>query len=123
MSTKVVWKVESLAVMPNDGVHTDVVTRCSWSCIAKQEDREFVVNGNKYFTVNTERFVPFNELSETDVLAWCWEAGLDKNSVEQTAKLGLLSSEHPKEVEMASPWKTEVASVEFEKVSSLQPNP
>jgi hypothetical protein len=117
------WKVESLAVMPNDGVHTDIVTRCSWSCTAKQEDREFVVNGNKYFTVNTERFVPFNELRETDVLAWCWEAGLDKNSVEQTAKLGLLNSEQSKEVEMASPWKTEVASVEFEKVPSLQPNP
>lgn len=123
MSAHIHWKVESLVVNPDNGINKDVVTCVAWSCTAKHEKHEFVLNGNKYITASSDQFVPFDELRESEVLGWCWAAGLDKHAVENTAKSGLLDVMQPKEVVKSSPWKSANASVVFEQIPSLQPNP
>lgn len=123
MDANTYWKVESLVVNSDDGVNKDVVTCVAWSCTAKHDNHEFVVNGNKYFTASADKFVPFDELRESEVLGWCWAAGLSKSAVEDTAKAGLMEVMQPKETVKLSPWKPVNANVVFAEIPSLQPNP
>lgn len=110
MSIEFVWKIESLEVTPVAGDLKDVVTRCAWSCTAKENGKVFSVGSNKYLGAPGDTFVEFANLTEDEVLGWVWANGINKSAAEQAAADGLKELS----VVKAVPWKAPAVSTPYE---------
>jgi hypothetical protein len=101
------WKIESMIVKPQDGSHTDVVVTCAWRCSAS--DGEFTASnyGSMGFASPGDDFVAYPDLTEEEVLGWCYANGVDKDAVEANVARELDMLVNPPTVAKPLPWGAE----------------
>lgn len=75
------WKIESVLVKPQEGDRTDVVAMVHWRCSANENGQYGVCYGNMTFVAG-ETFIAFQDLTQEQVLDWCFANGVDKTGVE-----------------------------------------
>lgn len=103
------WKIEALDVKPQDGDLTNVVITAHWRCSAVQDDKVASVYSTCSFQQPEDSFVPYDELTEEQVIQWCWNAGVDQEATELAAQSQLDSLLNPPIVQQPLPWlQTEV---------------
>ena len=82
------WKVAQLERTLADGG----VTICHWRCTASEDTFSASSYGTAGFTPDptAEGFVPYDQLTEEQVLGWVWADGVDKDATEAAlqAKIG-----------------------------------
>jgi hypothetical protein len=98
------WKIESMIVKPQDGTHTDVVMTANWRCNASSGDFYASNYGSAGFTAPGDSFIPYGNLTESDVLNWCWSNGVDKDAVEANVQRELDALINPPVVNKTLPW-------------------
>ena len=84
------WIIERLLVKPTEGTLTDVVITADWRCNGTETtgsgDTEKTYSGTCYgscsFAPPTEGFTPYDQLTEQQVLDWCYANGVDKTAIE-----------------------------------------
>lgn len=94
------WTIENLEFNVNDGG----VIVAHWRCVAKDGDYSASAYGTAGFSPdpNAEGFVPYDQLTESDVLSWVL-GSIDKDAI-QTALLGKIDDKkHPK-FKRGLPW-------------------
>jgi len=73
------WIIERLLVKPTEGTYTDVVITADWRCNGSQDSYSGTCYGSCSFAPPSgSGFTPYNELTEEQVLGWCWDNGVDK---------------------------------------------
>ena len=79
MATEFKWSVPTLERKLDDGF----VFTAHWRCTATDGDFSASSYGTASFTADpsAEGFVPYEDLTEADVLAWVWES-VDKDATE-----------------------------------------
>lgn len=76
------WIIKQLSVKKTEGEFSDVVITAVWSCRGSDGTYGAVVTGTSSFAPPTESFTPYPDLSEAQVIDWCYANGVDKSAVE-----------------------------------------
>ena len=80
------WSIENMERQQDSGL----VTKVKWT-VTLVKDMEFSNTNGVVELQASNLFVPFEELTKSQVLEWVWNAGVDKSAIE--AQLEILVSE------------------------------
>jgi len=108
----ILWIIERLLCKPIEGSLTDVVITADWRCNGTETtgtgDDEKSYSGTCYgscsFQPPTGELTPYEDLTEAQVLNWCYENGVDKTAIEANVTLQIENQINPPVVTLPLPW-------------------
>jgi hypothetical protein len=100
----ILWLIERLLVKPTEGSNIDVVITADWRCNGSQESFYGTCYGSCSFAPPTDPFTPYEDLTEQQVLDWCYENGVDKTAIEANVTLQIENQINPPVVTLPLPW-------------------
>ena len=117
----ILWLIERLLVKPVEGSLMDVVINADWSCNGTEttgsRDTEKSYSGTCYgscsFAPPTGSFTPYADLTEQQVLDWCYANGVDQAAIEANVTLQIANQINPPVVSLPLPWVPPVPPVEI----------
>ena len=106
------WIIERLLVKPTEGSYTDVVITADWRCNGTETtgtgDDVKTYSGTCYgscsFAPPTENFTPYDQLTEAQVLDWCYQNGVDQKAIETNVVIQIANQINPPVVVLPLPW-------------------
>jgi len=104
------WIIERLLVKPTEGSLTDVVITADWRCNGSQDSYSGTCYGSCSFAPPTENFTPYDQLTEQQVLDWCYANGVDQAAIEANVSLQIQNQINPPVVVLPLPWAAEPSS-------------
>jgi hypothetical protein len=104
MTTTVTWLIEALDCKPQEGDLTDVVIVAHWRCNGTDGTFNATVYGTCSFSQPGEPFTPFDQLTQEQVLDWCWASGVDKDATEANIDTQIANQVNPPIVTPPLPW-------------------
>jgi hypothetical protein len=122
------WIIERLLVKPTEGSLTDVVITADWRCNGTDGTYSGTCYGSCSFAPPTGSFTPYADLTEAQVLDWCFANGVDKSAIEANVSLQIANQINPPVVSLPLPWVPPAPPVEIvpplieQKVPSLVAN-
>ena len=114
----ILWLIERLLVKPTEGTNTDVVITADWRCNGTETigsgDTEKTYSGTCYgscsFQPPSGSFTPYEDLTQDQVLGWCFANGVDKSAIEANVSLQIANQINPPVVSLPLPWAAEPSS-------------
>jgi hypothetical protein len=100
----ILWIIERLLVKPTEGSITDVVITADWRCNGTQDQYSGTCYGSCSFQPPTGEFTPYEDLTQEQVLNWCYENGVDKTAIEANVTLQINDQINPPVVTLPLPW-------------------
>ncbi|CAB5195138.1 hypothetical protein UFOVP175_49, partial [uncultured Caudovirales phage] len=100
----ILWLIERLLVKPTEGSNTDVVITADWRCNGSQESFSGTCYGSCSFAPPSGSFTPYNELTQQQVLDWCFANGVDQAAIEANVSLQIQNQINPPVVSLPLPW-------------------
>lgn len=108
MSATKIWLVEWLNCIPTDGDLTDVVVTAGWRCNGVQTEGDETYDATIYstcsFPMPDGTFTPYADLTQEQVLGWCWANGVDKDATEASIQAQIDAKINPPLVQPPLPW-------------------
>ena len=109
----ILWLVERLLVNPTEGSLTDVVITADWRCNGTDETYSGTCYGSCSFQPPSGSFTPYPDLTQDQVLQWCYENGVDKTAIEANVTAQIENQINPPVVALPLPWVPPVPPVEI----------
>ena len=100
----ILWLIERLLCKPLEGSNPDVVITADWRCNGTDETYSGTCYGSCSFAPPSGSFTPYEDLTEQQVLDWCYENGVDKNAIEANVSLQIQNQINPPVVTLPLPW-------------------
>ena len=107
----ILWLIERLLVKPTEGSNTDVVITADWRCNGSQESFSGTCYGSCSFAPPTGSFTPYPDLTQEQVLGWCYANGVDQAAIEANVSLQIANQINPPVVSLPLPWNPPVEIV------------
>lgn len=105
MATTFTWVIEWLTCVPAEGSYQDVVITAGWRCNGVNGQYKGTAYGSATFPGPGNPFTPYNQLTEQQVLNWCWtDGGVDKVEVEGEVGKQIQDQIDPPVVQLPLPW-------------------
>lgn len=104
MATTITWVIEWMNVKPTEGSLTDVVITAGWRCNGVDGTYAATVYGTASFPQPGDPFTPYADLTEQQVLGWCWANGVDKTATEANIQTQIDNQINPPVVTPPLPW-------------------
>jgi hypothetical protein len=98
------WIIERLLVRKVEGTLTDVVITADWRCNGSQDQYSGTCYGSCSFAPPSGEFTPYDQLTEQQVLNWCYENGVDKTAIEANVTQQINDQINPPVVTLPLPW-------------------
>ena len=98
------WLIERLLVKPTEGSNTDVVITADWRCNGSQDQYSGTCYGSCSFAPPAGEFTPYEDLTQEQVLGWCYANGVDKTAIEANVTLQIQNQINPPVVTLPLPW-------------------
>ena len=98
------WIIERLLVKPTEGSLTDVVITADWRCNGSQDQYSGTCYGSASFAPPTDNFTPYPDLTEQQVLGWCYANGVDKTAIEANVTQQINDQINPPIIAPPLPW-------------------
>ena len=98
------WIIERLLVKPTEGSLTDVVITADWRCNGSQDSYSGTCYGSCSFAPPTEGFTPYEDLTQEQVLGWCYQNGVDQAAIEANVTQQINDQINPPVVVLPLPW-------------------
>ena len=98
------WLIERLLVKPTEGPNTDVVITADWRCNGSQESFSGTCYGSCSFAPPSGSFTPYPDLTQDQVLSWCFANGVDQSAIEANVSLQIANQINPPVVSLPLPW-------------------
>jgi hypothetical protein len=98
------WLIERLLVKPLEGSNPDVVITADWRCNGSQDNYSGTCYGSCSFQPPSGSFTPYEDLTEQQVLDWCYENGVDKTAIEANVTAQINDQINPPVVVLPLPW-------------------
>ena len=124
----ILWLIERLLVKPTEGSLTDVVITADWRCngteITGSGDTEQTYSGTCYgscsFAPPSGSFTPYEDLTQDQVLQWCYENGVDKTAIEANVTAQIQNQINPPVVVLPLPWVPVVPPLVEQRIPQLR---
>jgi len=100
----ILWIIERLLVKPTEGSETNVVITADWRCNGTQDQYSGTCYGSCSFQPPSGEFTPYEDLTEAQVLNWCYENGVDKTAIEANVTQQINDQINPPVVTLPLPW-------------------
>ena len=113
MSATMVWSIQWMKASTQeiDGF-AEVVVTAGWICNGSQEAFSQTYNGSVYGTASftpppegDPNFTPYANLTQDQVLGWCWASGVDKASAEAAVQQQIDNAINPPFTQPPLPWQ------------------
>jgi hypothetical protein len=98
------WIIERLLVKPTEGTYSDVVITADWRCNGTQDQYSGTCYGSASFAPPTDSFTPYEDLTEQQVLDWCFASGVDKTAIEANVTAQIENQINPPIIAPPLPW-------------------
>jgi hypothetical protein len=98
------WIIERLLVNPTEGDKTDVVITADWRCTGSQDQYSGTCYGSASFAPPSGSFTPYEDLTQDQVLGWCWSNGVDQKAIEANVTLQIENQINPPIIAPPLPW-------------------
>jgi hypothetical protein len=98
------WIIERLLVKPTEGTLTDVVITADWRCNGTQESFSGTCYGSTSFAPPSGSFTPYEDLTEAQVLSWCFSNGVDQTAIEANVTAQIENQINPPIIAPPLPW-------------------
>jgi hypothetical protein len=86
--------------------HPDTVIICHWICSGTDGTYSSFINNTCSVPTPTNTFIPYNQLTQSQVLGWIWANGVDQTVTEAAVAQQIASQINPPVVTLALPWAT-----------------
>jgi hypothetical protein len=124
----ILWLIERLLVKPTEGSLTDVVVTADWRCNGTETtgsgDTEQTYSGTCYgscsFAPPTGSFTPYDQLTEAQVLDWCFANGVDQSAIEANVTAQIQNQINPPVVSLPLPWIEVVPPLVEQRIPQLR---
>ena len=100
----IVWIIERLLVKPTEGTLTDVVITADWRCNGSQDNYSGTCYGSASFAPPSGSFTPYEDLTEAQVLSWCFANGVNKTAIEANVTAQIENQINPPIIAPPLPW-------------------
>ena len=105
MATVITWNISALDCVPQAPEGADYVVTAHWQCNGVDGN----YGGSVYSTcgfavVQGENFTPYANLTQDQVLGWCWANGVDKAATEAAVEQQIQNQINPPIVSPPLPW-------------------
>ena len=100
----ILWIIERLLVRPTEGTLTDVVITADWRCNGSQDQYSGTCYGSASFAAPTENFTPYEDLTQDQVLGWCYANGVDQKAIEANVTAQINDQINPPVIAPPLPW-------------------
>jgi hypothetical protein len=100
----ILWIIERLLVKPTEGTLTDVVITADWRCNGTQDQYSGTCYGSASFAPPSESFTPYEDLTEQQVLDWCYANGVDQSAIEANVTAQINDQINPPVIAPPLPW-------------------
>jgi hypothetical protein len=100
----ILWIIERLLVKPTEGSLTDVVITADWRCNGTQDQYSGTCYGSCSFQPPSGEFTPYEDLTEAQVLNWCYSNGVDQAAIEANVTQQIENQINPPVVTLPLPW-------------------
>lgn len=110
MTATITWVIEAMQTTPTTSNPPEVVLTAGWRCngvqTANGTDYTGSVYGSCAFPQPTEggSFTPYADLTQDQVLGWCWANGVDKTATEANVQAQIDSQINPPVITPPLPW-------------------
>jgi len=104
------WIIERLLVKSIEGTLTDVVITADWRCNGTQDQYSGTCYGSCSFQPPSGEFTPYDQLTEAQVLNWCYENGVDQAGIEANVTQQINDQINPPVVTLPLPWAAVVVA-------------
>jgi hypothetical protein len=98
------WIIERLLVKPTEGSLTDVVITADWRCNGTQDQYSGTCYGSCSFQPPSGEFTPYPDLTQEQVLGWCFSNGVDQAAIEANVTLQIENQINPPVIAPPLPW-------------------
>jgi hypothetical protein len=98
------WIIERLLVKPTEGTLTDVVITADWRCNGSQDQYSGTCYGSASFAPPSGSFTPYPDLTQDQVLGWCFANGVDKTAIEANVTAQINDQINPPVIAPPLPW-------------------
>ncbi len=102
--TTISWIIERLLVKPTEGDKTDVVITADWRCNGTDGTYSGTCYGSASFAPPTGNFTPYPDLTQDQVLGWCFANGVDKVAIEANVTQQIADQINPPVIAPPLPW-------------------
>ena len=102
--TTINWIIESLLVRKVEDSLTDVVITADWRCNGSQDSFFGTCYGSCSFAPPTGSFTPYPDLTQEQVLGWCFANGVDQAAIEANVTAQIQNQINPPVVSLPLPW-------------------
>jgi hypothetical protein len=115
------WIIERLLCKPVEGTLTDVVVTADWRCNGTQDQYSGTCYGSCSFQPPSGEFTPYPDLTQEQVLNWCYANGVDKTSIEANVTQQINDQINPPIIAPPLPWAAQPSSPPVEIVPPMLP--
>ena len=98
------WIIKQILVKKTEALLSDVVITANWSCRGSDGAFNAALTGCVSFAPPSGDFTPYDQLTEAQVLGWCWDNGVDKASVEASVEKEIVEQANAPVVSPPLPW-------------------
>ena len=100
----ILWIIQNLLVRKTEGTLTDVVITADWRCNGNNGNYFGTCYGSCSFQPPSGSFTPYPDLTQDQVLQWCYENGVDKTAIEANVTAQIENQINPPVVTLPLPW-------------------
>jgi hypothetical protein len=104
MNISINWIIERLLVRKVEGTYSDVVITADWRCNGTQDQYSGTCYGSCSFAPPSGSFTPYPDLTEQQVLGWCYANGVDQAAIEANVSLQIADQINPPVIAPPLPW-------------------
>lgn len=102
-ATTITWSINQLDCSTTDPNPETVIT-AHWSCSGVNGEYTGYVYGTCSFPQPEGTFIPYADLTQSEVLGWCWANGVDKDATEANVAAQIEAQVNPPIVTPPLPW-------------------
>ena len=111
MSATITWQIEWMQTTPTTATPPETVITAGWRCNGAE-----TANAVNYTTTNygsasvpapEGTFTPYADLTQEQVLGWCWANGVDKDAIEAGIQSQIDSQINPTVIQPPLPWNSQ----------------
>ena len=107
----ILWLIERLLCKPVEGSNTDVVITADWRCNGTDETYSGTCYGSCSFAPPSGSFTPYEDLTQEQVLSWCFANGVDQTAIEANVTAQIQNQINPPVIALPLPWNPPVEIV------------
>jgi hypothetical protein len=113
MTATTTWIIEWMNTTPTTATPPETVITAGWRCngaeTANATNYTASVYGTASFPAPEGTFTPYDQLTQEQVLGWCWSNGVNKDATEASIQSQIDSQINPTVIQPPLPWVTPTA--------------